>query len=227
MSENLNRKTTSKSKGVSFSVKGIIIFCSIIFMTVVAFFMGKYMSYDGSYNSELPIEGGENYEFNISQGNQTLQQDTNSGMNHNLNSTNGNSQNQLSANKSQNHGVSTINNSPHKSEPVQLVNSSNETYAPTKEYLRFFNTVNEDYMRTRVMWQKIKNRGYRTKENDRTIYHYMDNIESNLRARRKDKKNYNALSIGQKSQIEEFSRLADEIEREYNSLPMQPLHNPE
>ena len=55
----------------------------------------------------------------------------------------------------------------------------------------------------------------------------MDNIENNLRAIRKDKKNYNALSIGQKSQIEEFSRLADEIEREYNSLPMQPLHNPE
>ena len=225
MSENLNRKTTSKSKGVSFSVKGIIIFCSIIFMTVVAFFIGKYMSYDGSSNSELPIEGGENYEFNISQGNQTLQQSTNSGMNHNLNSTNENSPNLQGSNHGQDHGESPINSRPNKSDSVQLVNSSNVTNAPSMEYLRFFNTVNEDYMRTRVMWRNIKNRGYRTKENDRTIYHYMDNIDNNLRAIRNDKKNYNALSGRQRSQIKEFSRLADEIEREYNSLPMQPLHN--
>lgn len=216
MSDNRTHKNMNKSKGVLSSLKRIVIFCSILFVITIAFFIGKSMNYETNENSERSIEGGENYEFIIPLGGETpLQSDNSTSI-----SAKGSRQQGLSPN--QVHSTNQIND--RQSIDIQSANTLNENNAPSKEYLLFFKTVSKDYHMTQAIWRETKRRGYRTRENDRTINHYMNNIDNNLRTISNDKKNFNALSSKQKMQIKEFDRLADELERSYYSFPLQSLN---
>lgn len=221
----MNNKTLKNADGsqgsMKFTVKRIIIYSAVMASVLLAFLLGRFI--DGkSIDNVKPTEEGENFEYNV-----TDIQD--------LNKNNDNISNNIEKIKNDNTNPKPTSPNASYKETLQLNSASNSNKQdvsssvasssvgkkyPSVEYLNFLHTITMDYNEAKVVWGYVRKQGYRTKRSDDTVNQYMNNIDKNIKSLVNDWNNYEALSGKYRSQINSYSRLANEIEKFYYSYPL-------
>lgn len=93
---------------------------------------------------------------------------------------------------------------------------------PSRAYIKLFETVKNDYNNASSAYSRVREKRWRSNDDDQTIFHYTRNIDNNLRSLRNDSDNFNALTDSQKAMVKSFERLASDIKGNYSKYPTAP-----
>ena len=96
---------------------------------------------------------------------------------------------------------------------------------PSQDYTNLVNSVLNDYNNAKKAYSIVKQKGWRSRENDDAVSHFMSTISENLRVLEGDTRNYNALPNSKKQEINAAKGFVTEINNNYRQYPTAPPRN--
>lgn len=113
------------------------------------------------------------------------------------------------------------NNGGHSGNP----NGQTTEVHPSQDYTNLVNSVLNDYNNAKKAYSIVKQKGWRSRDEDNAVSHFMRTISENLRVLEGDTRNYNALPNSKKQELNATKGFVTEINNNYHQYPTAPPRN--